>query len=213
MEVNFHGSLEHFHSLMSRLCSHYGGWEWTIPSGARLVIEERSPSAPTLQMIPWVVSLPLDVDGSNRRHALIQAFGRDPGSTVVLFQDGRTVSPNPLSLGEIQVLGPDRAIGPAFDELCLELQRHMNDWAPPPTEPPPSTREERGDPVPVTDDRLDPLDRKIIAVVRQIEDEGLRATDRLVASRLPLNPTTYEPYHRITINKRRNRMRDKGYRV
>jgi hypothetical protein len=135
MEANFHGSLDHFRSLMSYLRDQQGGREWTLPSGARLVIEERPPSDPTISK-SWVVSLPLDVDGSNRRHAVIQAFSRGENSAVVILQDGRTISPNPHSLGEIQVLGPDRAIGPAFGELCQELQRHMNDWAPPPTEPP-----------------------------------------------------------------------------
>jgi len=70
-----------------------------------------------------------------------------------------------------------------------------------------------GDLHPVTDDTLDPLDRKIIQVVREIEDEGLRATDERVAKRLPLNPVTSEPYHRVTINRRRNSMRDKHYKV
>jgi hypothetical protein len=70
-----------------------------------------------------------------------------------------------------------------------------------------------GDLHPVTDDTLDPLDRKIIQVVREIEDEGLRATDERVAKRLPLNPDTSESYHRVTINKRRNSMRDKYYKV
>jgi len=207
MELNFNGSLEHFHSLMLRLKTRHGGDEWTLPSGARLVIKERSHSDPTLPMKSWVVSIPIDVDGSNQRHATIQAFSLDEKSTQVIFQDSRSISQNQSSLGEIQVLGLDKAIGPLFDQLCQELQRHMNDWAPPPT------REDRADLSPMINDGLDPLDHKIIEVVRQIEDEGLKATDHLVALRLPLNPTTYEPYHRITINKRRNKMRDKGYRV
>jgi len=212
MEVNFNGSLKHFQSLMSRLHTQHGGYEWALSSGERLVIRARSYSDPTV-MLSWVVTIPIDVEGSNKRCALIQAFSRDEHSAVVLFQDSRTISPNPTSLGDIQVLGPDRAIGPPFDQLCQELQRHMNAWAPPPTEPPPSTREARGAPFFTTGDGLDPLDHKIIEVVRQIENEGLKATDSLVALRLSLNPTTYEPYHRITINKRRNKMRDKGYRV
>jgi len=65
----------------------------------------------------------------------------------------------------------------------------------------------------VADNTLDPLDRKIIEVVYCIEDQGLTATDELVARRLPPNPDTGEPYHRLTINRRRNKMRDKGYQV
>jgi len=60
---------------------------------------------------------------------------------------------------------------------------------------------------------LDPLDRKIIEVVYCIEDQGLTATDELVARRLPPNPNTGEPYHRVTISRRRNKMRDKGHQV
>jgi len=60
---------------------------------------------------------------------------------------------------------------------------------------------------------LDPLDRKIIEAVRRIEDEGLNATDNLVAARLPLNPKTNASYHRVTINKRRCKLRDRGYKV
>lgn len=61
---------------------------------------------------------------------------------------------------------------------------------------------------------LDPLDRKIIEVVRQIEEQGLRATDDLVAKRLPvMNPNTSKPYHRVTINRRRCKLRDKCIKV
>lgn len=62
-------------------------------------------------------------------------------------------------------------------------------------------------------DMLDPLDHKIIEVVCRLEDGGRKATDELVARRLPLNPKTDEPYHRVTINKRRCALRDKGYKV
>lgn len=60
---------------------------------------------------------------------------------------------------------------------------------------------------------LGPLDRKIIEVVHKIRDEGRKATDDTVAMRLPLNPDTDEPYHRVTVNRRRCTLRDKGYKV
>lgn len=62
-------------------------------------------------------------------------------------------------------------------------------------------------------DALDSLDHKIIEVVHQIEDEGSIATDERVAMRSPLNPHTSKPYHRLTINRRRCALRDKGYEV
>jgi hypothetical protein len=68
-------------------------------------------------------------------------------------------------------------------------------------------------PPPPPVDTLDPLDRKIIEVVNQIERQGLRATDRLVVMRVPLNPRTDRPYHRTTINRRRCALRDMGYKV
>jgi len=60
---------------------------------------------------------------------------------------------------------------------------------------------------------LDPLDRKIVEVVHKIWDEGRKATDEAVAMRLPLNPDTDEPYHRVTINKHRCALRDRHYKV
>jgi hypothetical protein len=63
------------------------------------------------------------------------------------------------------------------------------------------------------DDRLDAVDRKIIEVVEKLERAGLRPTDELVASKLPPNPQTDLSYHRVTVNKRRCRLRDKGYNV
>jgi len=63
------------------------------------------------------------------------------------------------------------------------------------------------------DNDLDSLDRAIIKFVRQIEEEGLKATDERVAARSPLNPQTDESYHRVTINKRRCKLRDKGFEV
>jgi hypothetical protein len=135
MQADFHGSLDNFRALMSYLHSQHGGDEWTLPSGARLVIRERSYSDPTIHA-SWVVTVPLDVGGPNKRCATIQAFSRDEKSAVVLFQDHRSISPNRNTLGEIHVLDPERAVGPLFDELCQELQRHMHEWAPPPPAPP-----------------------------------------------------------------------------
>jgi len=62
---------------------------------------------------------------------------------------------------------------------------------------------------------LDPVDRAIIETVHKIEDrEKLKATDELVALRLPvMSPQTGVPYTRETINKRRNKLRGKGYNV
>ena len=198
MNVEFNGSLNDFRAMMLRLQNRHGGDEWILPSGGRLRVEERPSFDPTIHL-SWVVSIPIDLDGSNRRHATIQAFRRGERS-IVLLEDGRRIA----SSGTSEVLGPDRAIGPLLYELCQELQRQINDWCSPPR---------RDDRIPTTDDGLDPLDRKIIAVVRRTEDEGLRATDELVASRLPLNPKTDQSYHRVTISRRRNRMRDKGINV
>ena len=62
-------------------------------------------------------------------------------------------------------------------------------------------------------DDLDAIDRKIVEVVQEIEATGRIATDELVAKHLPLNPDKQEPYHRVTINRRRNKLRDRGYEV
>ena len=63
------------------------------------------------------------------------------------------------------------------------------------------------------DRALDAVDRKIIEVVAQLERSGVRATDELVATRLPRNPKTDLSYHRVSVNKRRCKLRDKGYKV
>ena len=65
----------------------------------------------------------------------------------------------------------------------------------------------------LTDERLDSVDRKIIEVVEKLGRAGLRPTDELVASRLPPNPQTDLSYHRVTVNKRRCKLREKGYSV
>jgi len=64
-----------------------------------------------------------------------------------------------------------------------------------------------------TDDTLDPIDREIIKIVPKIECGGRRATDELVAARLPPNPKTGESYHRVTVNRRRCKLRDRGFKV
>jgi hypothetical protein len=198
MNAEFDGSLNDFRALMLHLQNGHGGSEWNLPSGGRLRVEEGPSFDPTIHL-SWVISIPIDVDGSNRRHATIQAFRRGERS-IVLLEDGQRIA----SSGASEILGRDRAIGPLFDELCQELRREMNRWY----------SSARGSaPTPQADDGLDPLDRKIITVVRRIEDEGLRATDELVASRLSLNPKTNQSYHRITISRRRNRMRDNGINV
>ena len=86
--------------------------------------------------------------------------------------------------------------------------------APPKEEPTPTTEyEDVEDPVALDDDRLDAVDRKIIEVVQKLERAGLRPTDELVASNIPRNPKTDVSYHRVTVNKRRCKLRDKGYNV
>ena len=69
------------------------------------------------------------------------------------------------------------------------------------------------DPVAPDDDRLDAVDRKIIEIVQKLEQAGLRATDELVASKIPRSPRTDLSYHRVTVNRRRCKLRDKGYNV
>ena len=129
MNLNFNGSLDDFRSLMLYLESQHGGCEWTLPSGARLVIQ-RSPDAGLSIHASWVVSIPIDVDGSNKRHATIQAFKRAEGS-VVLVEDRQRIA----SSGNSQALSLDRAIGPLFHELCHELQSQIDHWVPSPAAP------------------------------------------------------------------------------
>ena len=119
-----------------------------------------------------------------------------------------------------------------FVHFCLEMDRLRQELSKPePTgqrasyepvviaalpekEPtPPTQQEEVEDPVALDDDRLDAVDRKIIEVVQKLERAGLRPTDELVASKLPRNPKTDVSYHRVTVNKRRCKLRDKGYNV
>jgi hypothetical protein len=63
------------------------------------------------------------------------------------------------------------------------------------------------------EDGLDEIDQQIIKLVPKLRDSGHRVTDELLAMRLPLNPNTGMPYHRTTVNKRRNNLRTKGYEV
>lgn len=83
-----------------------------------------------------------------------------------------------------------------------------------PDDPTPAIdKEDLQDPEALDDDRLDAVDRKIIEVVQKLEQAGVRATDELVASRLPPNPQTDISYHRVTVNKRRCKLREIGYNV
>jgi hypothetical protein len=127
MNLTLDLTLDDFRSLMLLLETQHGGTQWTLPSGARLVIQ-RAPDADPALHASWVVSIPIDVDGSNRRHATIQAFKRAAGC-VVLVEDRQRIT----SSGQCQLLDPDRAIGPLLHELCHELQRQIDLWAPPPT--------------------------------------------------------------------------------
>jgi hypothetical protein len=78
---------------------------------------------------------------------------------------------------------------------------------------PPMERGDVQDSVALDDDGLDPVDLKIIEIVGNLERAALRATDELVASKLPPNPQTDLSYHRVTVNKRTCRLRDRGYNV
>lgn len=69
------------------------------------------------------------------------------------------------------------------------------------------------DSVTPNDDRLDAVDRNLIKVVERLERAGLRPTDELVASKMHPNPKTELSYNRVTINRRRGKLRDKGYNV
>jgi len=69
------------------------------------------------------------------------------------------------------------------------------------------------DSVALDDQTLDAVDRKIIEVVQMLERAGLRATDELVASKIPRSSRTDLSYHRVTVNRRRCKLRDKGYNV
>ena len=69
------------------------------------------------------------------------------------------------------------------------------------------------DSVTANDDRLDAVDRNLIKVVERLERAGLRPTDELVASNMHPNPKTELSYNRVTINRRRCKLRDKGYNV
>jgi hypothetical protein len=74
-------------------------------------------------------------------------------------------------------------------------------------------QEDVEDPVAMDDDRLDAVDRNLIKVVERLERAGLRPTDELVASKMHANPQTELSYSRVTINRRRCKLRDKGYNV
>jgi hypothetical protein len=124
MNLTLDLTLDDFRSMMLLLEAQHGGTQWTLPSGARLVVQRGPDSDPTIHAA-WVVSIPIDVDGTNRRHATIQAFRQAEG-TIVLVEDRRRIT----SSGQSQLLDPDRAIGPLFHELCRELQHQIDLRAP-----------------------------------------------------------------------------------
>jgi len=101
---------------------------------------------------------------------------------------------------------------PSMEQVRSE--RIEDDEPPPKAEPIPA--KEAGDEgsAPVDQDSgLDALDRKIIEVVEKLWRAGVRATDDVVALRLPPNPKTELPRSRVTVNRRRCRLRDRGYKV
>ena len=106
---------------------------------------------------------------------------------------------------EIQIPRPTSSNGVAVTTVGYE---DADKDPTPDTEP-----EDVADPVALDDRTLDAVDRKIIEVVQKLEQAGVRATDELVASRLPPNPQTDISYHRVTVNKRRCKLREKGYNV
>ena len=126
-----------------------------------------------------------------------------------------------------------RATRRALERFCQEMDRVREELAIPvpmvsQLAPGPVTSEglrPEAEPLPVAaapgaagevaeaDRTLDAVDRKIIEVVAQLERAGVRATDELVAARLPRNPKTDLSYHRVSVNKRRCKLRDKGYQV
>jgi hypothetical protein len=119
-----------------------------------------------------------------------------------------------------------------FVHFCVEMDRLRQELAKSPStpmqgapqtvvvaaqpeeDPTPATELENvEDPVALDDRTLDAVDRKIIEVVEKLERAGLRPTDELVASKIPRSPRTDLSYHRVTVNRRRCKLRDKGYNV
>jgi len=196
----FPGTIDRFRYLMDDLTGQYVKW-WGNPNGVSLWIKEVEKKYSFCWAWGIVAYGPFVGD---KRGKAIGVAGMEAeevdGTTQIRFFDEY----NPR---KPMLEAP--AIGPAFEEFCEMIVSEMRRWIE--EHPEPARTEAGGE---AADDRLDPVDRKIIEVVRQIESEGLRATDELVALRLPvLSPRTGEPYSRKTINTRRNKLRERGYEV
>jgi hypothetical protein len=157
------------------------------------------------------------------------SFFADDGIHVITLKGSRVRYRETLVLMKCH---QPKARDSIFVHFCVEMDRLRQELAEPLStveqaahepvvvaalpekEPTPATEYEGvEDPVALDDDRLDAVDRKIIEVVQKLERAGLRPTDELVASKLPRNPKTDVSYHRVTVNKRRCRLRDIGYNV
>jgi hypothetical protein len=187
------------------------------------------------------IGLYIDVRKSNRDGFECRVHTiryRKPGSSL-FAQDGLhviTLEGSRVRDGETLVLikcHKPKLRQPIFVHFCAEMEGLQQELAKPlatvtqalpiplmtetaqPEEVPlpPRERGEVQDSVALDYDGLDAVDLKIIEVVQKLERAGLRATDELVASKLPPNPQTDLSYHRVTVNKRRCRLRDKGYNV
>ena len=157
------------------------------------------------------------------------SFFAEDGIHVITLQGSRVRDDETLVLMRCH---EPKARDSIFVHFCVEMDRLRQELAKPTStveqaapqpvvvaaqpeeDPTPATEnEDVEDPVALDDDRLDAVDRKIIEVVQKLERAGLRPTDELVASKLPRNPQTDVSYHRVTVNKRRCKLRDKGYNV
>jgi hypothetical protein len=187
------------------------------------------------------ISLYLDVRKSNRdgfECKVNTVRYRKPGGSL-FAEDGIhviTLQGSKVRDGETLVLmkchapkARDSVFVPFYiemDRLRQELVKPLSTPAQTPHEPltnevdqsgakptPPPEYVDVEDSAALNDHTLDAVDRKIIEIVEKLERAGVRPTDELVANRLPPNPKTDLSYHRVTVNKRRCRLRDKGYNV
>ena len=157
------------------------------------------------------------------------SFFAEDGIHVITLQGSRVRDDETFVL--IRCHEP-KARDSVFVHFCVEMDRLRQELAKPPStsvqrapqpvviatlpeqDPTPATEhEDVEDPVAPDDDRLDAVDHKIIEIVQKLEQAGLRATDELVASKIPRSPRTDLSYHRVTVNRRRCKLRDKGYNV
>lgn len=157
------------------------------------------------------------------------SFFAEDGIRVITLQGSRVRDDQTFVLVECH---QPKAWDSIFVHFCVEMDRLRQELAKPEStverashepvviaalpekEPTPLTEYEDVEvPVALDDDRLDAVDRKIIEVVEKLERAGLRATDELVASKIPRSPRTDLSYHRVTVNRRRCKLRDKGYNV